>query len=84
MSKDYRKYDKLLSDVKALGYRIEQQFCVCHEAYIGRGLIDPRCQAHDISEHILEWVEAQAQPNNHFQPMAQAVPHKAQGKLISE
>lgn len=63
MSKDYRKYSKLLADVKALGYRIEQQFCVCHEAYIGRGLIDPHCQAHDISEYILEWIEAQAQPN---------------------
>lgn len=64
MNKDYRKYYKLLADVRQLAHRIEQEFCVCHQDYIKIGRIDPGCQAHEISDFILDWETNYGTPNN--------------------
>ena len=53
---DARKYRELLKEIGIVALHIDTKFCVCNNAYIDRGMVDPNCQAHDISEYIFDFI----------------------------
>ena len=54
---DARKYHKLLENIGIIALKIDMLFCVCDEAFTKIGRVDPRCQAHDISQFVFDFIE---------------------------